>query len=172
MPAPQSTATLLVSCPDRKGIVAALAQLLYGHGANILDADQHTDPAAKKFFQRIRFDTSELHTDRTSLEHAIREVAARFGMTHRLSYSHTRKKVAIFVSHYEHCLVDLLWRHRGGELPCDISLVVSNHETHREIAESFGIPFHVFPVTRENRAELEPQEIALLAEHGIDLVVL
>ena len=73
------TATLLVSCPDRKGIVAALAQLLYGHGANILDADQHSDPVASQFFQRIRFDMSELHTDRVSLERAIAEVAERFG---------------------------------------------------------------------------------------------
>ncbi len=80
---PTDTATLLVSCPDRRGLVAALAQLLYGHGANILDADQHTDPAAGQFFQRIRFDLAEIHTDRVALEGAIREVAERFEMAWR-----------------------------------------------------------------------------------------
>src|SRR5262245_61043213 len=100
------TSTLLVSCPDRKGIVAALAQLLYGHGANILDSDQHTDAEASVFFQRIRFDTSELHTDRVSLERAIAEVAARFEMTYRLADDEQKKRVAIFVSQYDHCLFD------------------------------------------------------------------
>ena len=111
-----STATLLVSCPDRRGLVAALAQLLYGHGANILDADQHTDLAAGQFFQRIRFDTSEMHTDRVALEHAIDEVASRFSMRYRVAWGGHRKRVAIFVSRYDHCLYDLLLRHRAGEL--------------------------------------------------------
>ena len=87
------TATLLVSCPDQRGIVAALAQVLYGHGANILDADQHTDAVAGIFFQRIHFDTSELRTDRTSLEAAIGEVAARLRMTWRLCDSARRKRM-------------------------------------------------------------------------------
>ncbi|MFO0696132.1 MAG: formyltetrahydrofolate deformylase [Polyangiales bacterium] len=167
-----NTATLLVSCPDRKGIVASLAQVLYGHGANILDADQHTDPVAGKFFQRIRFDMSELHTDRTTLEFAIREVAERFQMAYRLSFPEVRKRVAIFVSQYEHCLVDLLFRHRGGELPCELALVVSNHETHRGLVEGFGIPFHVLPVTAETKHEVEAAELALLEAERIDLVVL
>src|SRR5574342_634274 len=86
-------ATLLVSCPDRRGIVAALAQVLYGHGANILDSDQHIDAGAGQFFQRIRFDQSELHTDRGTLENAIREVAERFGMQWRLSHARRRKRM-------------------------------------------------------------------------------
>src|SRR5687767_13332243 len=99
-----SIGTLLVHCPDRKGIVASLAQVLYGHGANILDADQHTDPVAGMFFQRIRFDLSSLTTDRISLEGGIREVAGRFGMSWRVAYGHQTKRVAIFVSKYDHCL--------------------------------------------------------------------
>ena len=96
MSAPDSlqTATLLVSCPDQKGIVATLAQTLYGHGANILHADQHTDPEAGVFFQRIRFDLSELRTDRTALQHAIGEVADRLDMTWQLRESATRPRVA------------------------------------------------------------------------------
>jgi len=164
--------TLLVSCPDRKGIVAALAQLLYGHGCNILDADQHTDQTASMFFQRIRFDLSELHTDRIALERGISDVAERFDMTWRLAYGATRKRVAIFVSKYEHCLYDLLLRHRAGELACDIALIVSNHPDLAFVGEQFGVPFHVFAIDKTNKAEQERAQEALLDEARIDLVVL
>jgi formyltetrahydrofolate deformylase len=169
---PPNTAVLLVSCPDRRGIVAALAQVLHGHGANILDADQHTDPVAGQFFQRIRFDLEGMLTDRVSLERGIREVAERFSMRWQLAYAVQRKRVAIFVSRYEHCLVDLLWRHRAGELPCEIALIVSNHPDLRASAEHHGIRFEVFPVTKQNKAEQEARELALLEAERIDLVVL
>src|SRR5215468_3118754 len=126
MSAAQNTATLLVSCPDRRGIVAALAQLLYGHGANILDSDQHSDPEASQFFQRLRFDLTEIHTDKLALERAISEVAERFSMRWRISYASEVKRVAIFVSQYDHCLYDLLLRHRSGEIKCEVALVISN----------------------------------------------
>jgi formyltetrahydrofolate deformylase len=174
MPAadPLNTAVLLVSCPDRRGIVAALAQVLHGHGANILDADQHTDLVAGQFFQRIRFDLEGMLTDRVSLERGIREVAERFAMRWQLAYAVQRKRVAIFVSRYEHCLVDLLWRHRAGELPCEIALIVSNHEDLRRSAEHHGIRFEVLPITKQNKAEQEARELALLEAERIDLVVL
>jgi len=171
-PSEQETAVLLVSCPDRRGIVAALAQVLHGHGANILDADQHTDPVAGQFFQRIRFDLSELATDRVSLERGIGEVATRFSMRFQLAYAAERKRVAIFVSRYEHCLVDLLWRHRAGELRCEIALIVSNHPDLRGTAEHYGIPFEVVEITPQNKAAQEAREIALLEQARIDLVVL
>jgi formyltetrahydrofolate deformylase len=167
-----SIATLLVWCPDRKGIVAALAQTLYGHGANILDADQHTDTVEEMFFQRIRFDFGDLHTDRRTLEQAIAEVAERFQMSTRLEYAAKSKRVALFVSKYDHCLVDLLWRWKAGELSCEIPLVISNHPDLRDTAESFGAEFRVVPVTKENKAEQEEEEIGLLREYDIDLVVL
>jgi formyltetrahydrofolate deformylase len=169
---PQDTAILLVSCPDRRGIVAALAQVLHGHGANILDADQHTDPIAGQFFQRIRFDLEGMLTDRVSLERGIREVAERFGMRWQLAYAAQKKRVAIFVSRYEHCLVDLLWRYRAGELPCEIALIVSNHGDLRASAEHHGISFEAFPITLENKDEQEARELALLEAARIDLVVL
>jgi formyltetrahydrofolate deformylase len=167
-----ATATLLVSCPDRRGIVAALAQLLYGHGANILDADQHTDVDAGQFFQRIRFDMKELHTDRVVLTRGIAEVAERFGMTYRLSMDVDVRRVAVFVSKYDHCLYDLLLRHRAGELTCDIALVVSNHPDLEPVARQFGIPFHVFPITPETRRAQERAELDLIRSAKIDLVVL
>jgi formyltetrahydrofolate deformylase len=167
-----STATLLVSCPDRKGLVASLAQVLYGHGANILDSDQHSDPVAGQFFQRIRFDRAELHTDRGTLERSIAEVAERFDMAWRISYSDRRKRLAIFVSRLDHCLYDLVLRHRAGELDCDIPLVVGNHETLRPVAEQFGLDFHHFPITAKTKLEQEERELELLASRDIDLIVL
>jgi formyltetrahydrofolate deformylase len=166
------TAVLLVSSPDRRGLVAALAQVLHGHGANILDADQHTDRVAGQFFQRIRFDLSDLFTDRVSLERGIAEVTARLSMRWQLSYPERRKRVAIFVSRHDHCLVDLLWRHRAGELPCDVALVVGNHPEMRTPAEQSGVRFECFPITPANKAEQEARELALLASESIDLVVL
>jgi formyltetrahydrofolate deformylase len=165
-------ANLLVSCADRKGIVASLAQVLYGHGANILDADQHTDPVAAMFFQRIRFDLSTLTTDKVALEHGIREVAARFGMDWRLSYGHQIQRVAIFVSKYDHCLYDLLVRHRAGELRCEMALIVSNHPDLEPVARHFGIRFEHVAKTAATRADGEARERALLAEEKIDLIVL
>ena len=165
-------ATLLVSCPDRKGIVAALAQLLYGHGANIVDADQHTDTTAGQFFQRIVFDLSEIRTDRVSVEHGVQDVAERFGMSYHLVYAEPRKKVALFVSRYGHCLYDLLSRHRLGEMPCDIRLIIANHPDLEDVAAHFGIPFHVIPVTSDDKKNAEARALALLEDNAVDLVVL
>jgi len=165
-------ATLLVSCPDRRGLVAALAQLLYGHGANILDSDQHTDPQAGQFFQRIRFDVSEMHTDRSALERAIGEVAARFAMRWRLAWGGRRARMAILVSRYDHCLYDLLLRQRAGELACEISLILSNHPDLKPVADQFGIPFEVFPITPATKRAQEEREIERIEALGIDLLVL
>ena len=166
------TATLLVCCPDRKGLVAALAQVLYGHGANILDADQHTDPVAGQFFQRIKFDLAELHTDRTSLENAISEVAARFSMNWRIANGVHRSKTAIFVSKYDHCLYDLLLRQRAGELSTDISMIISNHPNLAPVAKQFGVPFHHLPITKETKRAQEDKALELLRAADVDLVVL
>jgi len=165
-------ATLLVSCPDKKGIVAALAQLLYGHGANILDADQHTDAVAGQFFQRIRFDYGQMHTDRLTLERAIGEVAGRFGMNWRLAYGSHVKKLAIFVSRYDHCLYDLLIRHKSGELLCEIPIVAGSDEAMGKIAAQFAIPFAHVPVTPATKAEAEQRQLQILRDNAIDVVVL
>ncbi|HEX9618851.1 MAG TPA: formyltetrahydrofolate deformylase [Polyangiaceae bacterium] len=170
-PEPQ-IATLLVSCPDRRGIVAALAQLLAGHGANILDADQHTDEAAGQFFQRIRFDLSELSTDKGTLERALAEVSDRFAMKLSVRYAAEVKRVALFVSRADHCLYDLLLRRRAGELRCEIVAIVSNHPDLEPAAAQFGVPFHCFPKTPENKAEQEQNELLLLDGLGVALVVL
>jgi formyltetrahydrofolate deformylase len=171
-----TTATLLASCDDRPGLVAALSQLLFALGLNILDADQHTDPVAGKFFQRIRFDLAvrmgEGVIDEMILEGAIREVADRYGMEWDLRLDRNVPRMAIFVSKTDHCLYDLLLRHRSGELHCDIPLLVSNHPDLEPIAEQFGVDFHMFRITKDTKAEQEVLEIKLLQEYQIDLVVM
>jgi len=175
-PTDPTLATLLVSCADRPGLVAALAQLLYALGLNILDADQHTDLLAGQFFQRIRFDLSvrdgEGLIDEKTLRGAIREVAERHGMRWRLRMDREPQRMAIFVSKTDHCLHDLLLRHRSGELACEIPLILSNHPDLESIARHFGIDYHVFPVTPETKAAQEAREIELLRDHEIDLVVM
>ncbi len=171
-----TTATLLVSCSDRPGLVAALSQLLFALGLNILDADQHTDTVAGKFFQRIRFDLAvrngEALIDEKTLLGAIREVADRHEMEWNLRLDRDVPRMAIFVSKTDHCLYDLLLRHRSGELHCDIPLIVSNHPDLEPIAEQFGIDYHVFPITKENKAEQETRQIELLERTRVDLVVM
>ncbi len=164
--------TLLVSCGDRRGIVAALAQVLAGHGANILDSDQHTDRDANQFFQRIRFDLADLMTDKLTLERAIGEVAERFQMKLHLAYGERRQRVALFASSQEHCLIDLLLRHRSGELRCDISMVISNHPSAGEIAAQHGVEFHLIPKTPDTKSQRETKEIELLERAQVDLIVL
>lgn len=171
-----TTATLLVSCEDQPGLVAALSQLLFALGLNILDVDQHTDPVAEKFFQRIRFDLAvrggPSQIDQRMLEGAIREVAQRYSMNWALRGEDELQRVAIFVSKTDHCLYDLLLRHRSGELRCEIPLIVSNHPDLEAIAKHFGIDYHLFPITPETKHTQEEREISLLREKGIDLVVM
>jgi len=166
------TAVLVVSCPDRKGLVAALASLLHDHGANILDAQQHLDPAERIFSQRIHFDLADLDLPRAQLEDLLRIECGRYQMRWRISYSDRRKRVAIFVSRFEHCLYDLLIRHRLGELRCEIPLVISNHPDLEPIAKQFGVAYHVFPIDKQNKASQEAREIALCEREKIDLIVL
>ena len=172
LPTPEHTATILVSCPDRRGLVASLAQLLYGHGINILDAEQHTDSSANQFFQRIRMDLREMHVDRGTLERAISEVAQRFEMRWRLAYGSPKKRMAIMVSKYDHCLHDLVLRQRAGELDCEIPIVVSNHPELGPTVHSYGIPFHCLPLRADDKQAQEQMLLELFERERIDVVVL
>lgn len=165
-------ATLLMVCPDRKGIVAFLAQVLFSHGANIVDSDQHADPVTGMFFQRIRFDASSLTTDRLTLETKLRDVGEKFSMNWRMSYESRIRRVALVVSKQDHCLYDLLIRHRTGELPCEIAMVISNHTTAAPIAKHFEVPFHHLPVTAETKLQQETAMTELIEMSNIDLIVL
>lgn len=171
-PEPQY-ATLRVHGPDSKGIVAAFAQLLYGHGCGIFDSEQSTDRSANLFFQRIHFDYGAMITDRVTLENGIKEVCNRFKMEYQLNWGDSKKQVCIMVSKYDHCLWELLLRHRAGELDCDIALVISNHPDLKPVADSFNIPFEVFKITKDTKAEQEAKEIKLMQDkYKIDLVIM
>jgi len=166
------TATLLIDCPDQKGLVATISSFLYTHGANILHADQHQDNDVGMFFMRVEWDLEGFDMDEPSFCAEFAPIAARFEMHWRLRYSATAPRMAIFVSRYLHCLTDLLYRRQIGELACDIPLIVSNHEDARALAEFHKIPFHHTPMAAADKAEVEQKQVALLKEHGVDVVVL
>ena len=171
-PPPQNLATLRVHGPDSHGIVAGFSQLLYGHGCGILDSEQSTDRAANLFFQRIHFDYSQMHTDRITLEKGIHEVCERFHMQSQIDWGDRKKKVAIMVSKYDHCLWELLLRHGAGELDCEVVLIMSNHPDLEHIANNFKIPFELFKITKDTKVKQEGKELAHFAELEVDLVIL
>lgn len=165
-------ARLLITCPDQSGIVSAVSSFLYNHGANIVDLDQHaTAPVGGTYFMRLEFQTPHLDLSKQVLAQTFADAVARhYQMDWHLSYAADRKKVAILVSKYDHALLELLWRWSRGGLPCDISMVISNHPDLQDSVERFGVPFHVVSVTKDSKEEAEAQIQALLA--GNDLVVL
>ena len=167
------TATLLIDCPDRKGLVAAIMTfLVQEYDVNILNADQHQDVELGLFFMRIEFSTEVEHFNQYSFHAAFDPTARQFHMNWRIALSDAVQNAAIFVSQYLHCLADLLHRHRTGEFRCNLSLIVSNHEDARGLAEFYGIPFHYMPIRPDTKAQVEEQQLTLLAENSIDLVVL
>jgi len=163
--------TLLVQGLHRKGIVSSLTQMLSTHGATVLDSNHHSDANAGMFFQRIQFDLSSL-SDRVYFEAAVRELGTRFGLGWRIWYGERKRRVAVFASKQEHCLYDLLIRHRAGELACEVAMVISNHPDAQPIARHFDVPFHHLPITAETKLEQEAVAARLIDRAGVDLIVL
>ena len=167
--AEQPTTRLLLACPDRPGLIAAASGFLAEAGLNIVDADQHSSNEGR-FFMRMAFDAVPAGEREEVYGRFEAEIADRFEMDHRFAESSERKRVAIMVSREDHCLSDLLWRWRSGELGAEIVAVVSNHAEHREQVASLGLPFHHVPVEAGNKQEAETRMLELLGE--IDLLVL
>jgi formyltetrahydrofolate deformylase len=167
-----ATATLLVGCRDRTGLVAALSELVFRHGGNIVDADQHAERDSGQFFMRLVWDLAGFALDRPALSAAIDELAARFDLAWELTFSDVRPRVVVFVSKSPHCLYDLLLCQQLGELRGDIVQVVSNHDALADVCEHFQVPFSALPVERDSRDAAERQQLALLDQLGADLVVL
>ena len=136
----QIIGTLVVSCPDQKGLIATLARVLADHAINIIDTQQHTDLDEGMFFQRLRFDATDLDLSRSQFKELLGERLLPLEMKWRLSFADEKKRVAIFTSKFEHCVYDLLIRHRLGELDCEIPLILSNHSDLEPVAKSFNIP--------------------------------
>ena len=166
------TATLLISCPDQRGLVAKFANFIYAYGGNIVHADQHTDFAAGLFLTRLEWQLDGFGLSRELIGPAFNAIAQPLQATWQLHFSDTVRRIAIWVSRQEHCLLDLIWRQRAGELPAEINLIISNHEDLRAIAEQFNIDYHHIPITKENKVEQEAKQLELLRDYNIDLVVL
>jgi formyltetrahydrofolate deformylase len=166
------TAILQVICPDRPGLVSELSGWVAANGGNIVHADHHTDAGAGVFLSRIEWELQGFGLPREALAPAVQSLASRLGGSGELHFSDAIPRVAIFVSRQSHCLVDLLWRTRAGELPMEVPLVISNHPDLRHDAEAFGARFVHLPLNAETRAEVEQQQLALLREHGIELAIL
>ncbi len=166
------TATLLISCPDQKGLVAKLANFVYVNGGNIVHADQHRDGESGLFLSRIEWELAGFNLPRDLVGPALGEIAQSLGATWQLHFSDTVPRIAIWVSRQDHCLLDLLWRHRAREFTAEIPLIISNHGDLSAIADQFSIDYHHLPITTETKAEQEAQQLALLQQYRIDLVVL
>ena len=166
------TAILLIDCPDRKGLVAAIGEFLYRHNANILHADQHQDPERNAFLMRVEWDLTGFDFDLAEFPEKFAPLAMQHGMRWRLERSDRPHRLALFVSKYDHCLADLLYRHQSGELACEIPLIIANHPDAERWATFHKIPFHMIPVEPGKKPEAEAKQLALLRENQIDLIVL
>ncbi len=166
------TGILLLQCPDRKGVVAAVTTFVYERGGNIVHTDEHQDLDHNLYFYRLEWDLAEFAVSLDDFARQFSSVAEAFDMTWRVARSTYRPKVAIFVSKAGHCLADLLFRHQIGELPCNIALVVSNHPDLRKLTEFYGIAYHEIPIGVGGKDEAERAALDLLSRQEIDLVVL
>jgi formyltetrahydrofolate deformylase len=168
----KNTATLLITCPDTRGIVAAIADFLHQHNANILHADQHQDAENNLFLMRVEWDLVGFSLDDATFNQAFAPIATQFNMQWQLKRSQHKTRVAIMVSQYDHCLADLLQRHKSGELACEIPLVISNHRDVEKLVQFYGIDFHYIEVNKTNKQDAEAAQFKLFDDYQIDLIVL
>jgi formyltetrahydrofolate deformylase len=167
-----TTGILLVSCPDRPGIVAAVASFVASHGGNVIDLQQHTDHTDAAFFQRVEFELDQFDLARSEIASAFSPVAERYAMRWSLRFSDERLRVGVLASREPHCLQDILNRWRTGELPIEVVTVVSNHPDHAPLAEWFGVAHHHLPIADDDREGQERGVRQVLQDHGVELVVL
>jgi formyltetrahydrofolate deformylase len=166
------TATLLVSCPDQKGLVAKLSNFIYSNGGNIIHADHYTDLAAGLFLSRMEWQLDDFRLPRDLIGPAFQAIAEPLQAQWQLHFSDTVPRLALWVSKQSHCLFDLLWRWQAGEFVAEIPLMISNHDTLRSIAEQFGIDYYCLPITAETKSQQEAKQLELLQQYQIDLAVL
>ncbi len=166
------TAVFLIQCPDRKGLVAAISAFFYERGFNLLHCQQHTDLQTGQFFMRVKLDLAALSSSRRALEGEFADLAGRYDLRWSVHYSDKVERVAILVTKASHCLYDLLLRQGEGELRCEVPVIVSNHPVLEPVADTFRIPFHCLPVSKETKPRQEAELRALFKRYHIDLVVL
>ncbi|MCA1596986.1 MAG: formyltetrahydrofolate deformylase [Chloroflexi bacterium] len=165
-------ATLLLTCPDRPGLVARLSGFIARHGGNIIHADHHIDSGSGQFLTRLEWDVERFDLAIPAIGTAFEPTAHEIGAEWELHFNTPAPRMAIFASHQDHCLLDLLWRHGAGDLPAQIVLIMSNHRHLEPVADQFGIEFCYFPVTPETRREAEAAQLEKFAEREVSVVVL
>jgi formyltetrahydrofolate deformylase len=168
----KNTAILLITCPDQKGLVATIADFVFRHNGNILHADEHGDDTSNLFLMRVEFDPAQFDFDLTEFGKRFSPIAEKFGMTWRLAQSNYRPRMAILASKYDHCLVDLLYRQKSGELACEIPVIISNHPDNQAVADFYRIPYFVVPVSSPDKRVAEQKILSLLRQHSPDFIVL
>jgi formyltetrahydrofolate deformylase len=168
----QPTATLLFSCPDRRGLVAKVANFIYSNGGNIIHADHHTDFNAGLFLTRIEWQIAGFNLPRELIAPAFEAIAQPLKATYEIHFSDAVPRIAIWVSRQNHCLLDLIWRQQAGEFSAEIPLIISNHPDLESIANQFGIAYHYLPITKDNKQAQQERQLELLQEYKIDLVIL
>ena len=168
----KQTATLLISCPDQRGLVAKFANFIYANGGNITHADQHTDFEAGLFLNRIEWQLKGFNLPKDLIAPAFNAIAQPLNAKWELHFSDTLPRIAIWVSRQDHCLFDLIWRYRAKEFHAEIPLIMSNHPDLQPVAAQFGIDYHYLPINKENKQEQEIKQLELLHQYKIDLVVL
>ena len=166
------TATLLMTCPDRKGVVAAISNFVYSNQGNIVDAEQHIDEDEGLFLQRVEWDLEGFRLKREEILPALKPLTDEYGMTTSLRFSDAVPRMALLASREPHCLYDILSRWRAGEFRVEVPLVIANHEKMREVADCFDVPFHCLPVRPGEKAAQEKEVVRLLESNRIELVVL
>jgi formyltetrahydrofolate deformylase len=166
------SAVLLIFCPDRRGLVAAVTDFLFRHNGNILALDQHVDTQENVFFMRVEWDVHGFALTADQIAPHFQPIADQFQMTYDLHFTSRVPRMALFVSRMGHCLHDILSRVQSGEWRIDIPVIVSNHPDMGAVAEKFGIPYRAFDVTKDNKPEVERAQLALLNEIGVDFIVL
>ena len=167
------TAKLLLHCPDKPGILAEVTDFITVNKGNIIYLDQYVDHVENIFFMRIEWELENFLVPQEKIEDYFETLyAQKYGMNFRLYFSDAKPRMAIFVSKMSHCLFDLLARYTAGEWNVEIPLIISNHPDLQHVAERFGIPFHLFPITKETKEEQEKKEMELLAKHKVNFIVL
>lgn len=166
-------ATLLLYCPDSKGIVLTITEFIFKNGGNVIDLEQHLDVPTQTFFMRVHWDLNGFSIPKDKIsEYFETLIAEKYQMTWSIHLSETRPKMALFVTKLTHCLYDILGRWKSGDWQVDIPVIISNHEVLRPVAEQFGVEFHYLPITKENKKEQEKKQLEILKEKGVDFVVL
>jgi formyltetrahydrofolate deformylase len=166
------SAILLLSCPDRRGLVSRISHFVFERGGNILDLDEHVDVDGKYFFLRLAWDMKNFSIPESEVAEAFTPLAKEFNAEWKINFAGKNLRIAIFVSKFDHCLQEILWRQRLGEFNIEIPLIISNHQDLKPLADHYGIQYSVFPIAEENKFEQEKKELILLKEKQIDTIVL